>query len=357
MNGAGSILIINDDEDISAYLREKLIITCGYSIVIERSFYSAAEVLKQGGIDIVLSRFGMPDMDGLGMVRALRQIDPDCIIILLAEDADSMDIKTSFKLGVYDSLSRPVNMGKLFFLVKKGVELHSLMVAQRKTSQIFKEQNLSLQKQNTLLARRIEESTKNLSRLYEDLHSTYLRTIKVLAHAIEAKDHYTHSHSENVAKYAVMIAEEMHLSLAQIETIREACSLHDLGKIGIEDNILSKTSSLTAEEWENIKRHPLIGPQILEPLTFLREVIDLVRQHHEHYNGTGYPFGLKGEEILLGARIIHLADAYEAMRSARSYRKEPLTKQDTIAEVKRQRGMQFAPEVVDAFLRIADKLP
>lgn len=357
MNETGRILIISNDESLSAYLREKLIITAGYSIVIERSFYSAGEAFKEGGFDIVISKFGMPDMDGLGIVRTLRQMDPDCIIILLLESDSDIDTKTLFKSGIYDSLAKPVNMEKLFFLVRKGIELHSLMVMQRRTGQILKEQNVSLQKQNSLLARRIEESTKNLSRLYEDLRSTYLRTVKVLAHAIEAKDHYTHSHSENVAKYAVMIAEEMHLSLEQIETIREACSLHDLGKIGIEDSILSKPSSLTAEEWDSIKRHPLIGPQILEPLTFLREVIDLVRQHHEHYNGTGYPLGLKGEQILLGARIIHLADAYEAMRSARSYRKEPFSKHQTIAEIKSQRGVQFDPLVVDAFLRIADKLP
>ena len=117
-----------------------------------------------------------------------------------------------------------------------------------------------------------------------------------------------------------------------------------------------KPASLTPQEWEQIKKHPITGAQILEPLTFLNDVIDLVRQHHEHYDGTGYPEGRKGEDILLGARIIHIADAYEAMRSARSYRKTPLTKEAAVAEIVKNRGTQFDPKVVDAFLKVVDKL-
>jgi putative nucleotidyltransferase with HDIG domain len=183
-----------------------------------------------------------------------------------------------------------------------------------------------------------------------------MHTIKVLAQAIDARDHYTHSHSENVSKYATVIATEMGLSAKEIETIRQACELHDLGKIGVEDAILGKTSSLTEQEWFQIRKHPLIGAQILEPLTFLHDVIDLVRQHHEHYNGAGYPEGRSGEDIHLGARIINLADAYEAMRSARSYRKIPLTKEAAIEEIKKHSGTQFDPKVVEAFLKVVQSL-
>jgi len=259
-------------------------------------------------------------------------------------------------LGVYDYISRPIEAEKLFFLLKKGIELHGLIMANQRFSQGLKERNLALERQNILLAKRIEESTKNLTRLYEDLRSTYLRTIKVLAQAIEARDRYTRSHSENVAKIATAIAEEMGLTAKEVDILRQACELHDLGKIGIDDSILNKPTTLTAEEWEQIKRHPLTGAQILEPLTFLNEVVELVRQHHEHFDGSGYPEGRKGDDILLGARIIHLADAYEAMRSARAYRKVPLTKEEAIYEIKKNSGKQFDPRVVDAFLRVADKL-
>lgn len=239
---------------------------------------------------------------------------------------------------------------------KRDSRLPQLTGAQRRLIHVLHAQNASLRQQNTLLARRIEESAKNLTRLYEDLRQTYLRTIKVLAQAIDARDHYTHSHSEHVARYAVAIAKEMRLCPEDTEMIREACELHDLGKIGVEDRILGKVTPLTPLEWEQIKRHPQTAAKILEPLTFLDGAIDLIRQHHEHYDGSGYPEGRKGEEILLGARIIHVADAYEAMRSARSYRKKPFSQVKAISEIKKYSGTQFDPLVVEAFLRAADKL-
>jgi len=188
------------------------------------------------------------------------------------------------------------------------------------------------------------------------LRSTYLRTIKALAEAIDARDHYTHSHSENVEKYAIEIAQELNLPAKDIELISEACQLHDLGKIGIQDSILIKPAALTKEEWKIMKSHPQKGAQILQPLTFMHGVIDLIRQHHENYDGTGYPNMLKGNQILLGARIIHLADAYEAMTSARSYRKKPLTKQEAVEEIKRCTGTQFDPKIVEVFMKVLDKL-
>lgn len=356
MVGTGRILCICDDEAIASFLREKLIIDAGYAVSFEYTSSGGTSALKQNNFDLVIVKFNMRDYDGAELIKGLKKIDPDSIIIVLLEEPQANTLKEISRLGVYDFITQPINLEKLFFLIKKGIELHSLAIANRRLTQSLSEHNVSLQKQNTLLAKRIEESTKNLTRLYEDLRTTYMRTIKVLAQAIDARDHYTHSHSENVAKYSVAIAEEMGLSVKEIETIREACELHDLGKIGIIDNILSKPSSLTQEEWEQIKRHPAIGAQILEPLTFLNDVIELVRQHHEHYDGTGYPEGRRGEDIVFGARIINLADAYEAMTSARAYRKTPLTKNEAVAEIKKNRGTQFDPKVVDAFLRIVDRL-
>jgi len=349
------ILLLNDDESISRYLREELTINGRYLVTISSNSRTAIETFRRDGFDIVIIKFGAPDIDGFTFIKELKKIDPDCILIALLEEANQHLLKDAYSLGVYDFINQPINLEKLFFLIKKGLDLRTLMLAHRRLSDGLAEHNKSLQKQNTLLARRIEESTKNLTKLYEDLRQTYMRTIKVLAQAIDARDHYTHSHSENVAKYAVTIAEELHLTANDIALIRDACELHDLGKIGVEDNILSKPSSLTPEEWEQIKRHPQTGAQILEPLTFLDGVIDLIKQHHEHYNGTGYPDSRKGDDILLGARIIHVADAYEAMRSARSYRKIPLTKEDAVAEIKRYTGTQFDPKVVEAFLRVVDK--
>lgn len=352
-----NILLICNDNSASRYLREKLIIDGGYPVTFESTSLAGLNALRQNNFDIVITEFGMPDYDCRQLIRDLKKINPDCLVIVFfATQPEPGLLREIADLGIYDFISQPINLGRLFLLIRKGAELHRIMTASRKSIQILREQNITLQKQNILLAKRIEESTKNLSRLYEDLRSTYMRTIKVLAYAIDARDHYTHSHSENVTKYAVAIATEMGLSVKEVESIREACALHDLGKIGIEDNILTKPTPLTETEWEQIKRHPEIGAQILEPLTFLNSVIDLVRQHHEHYDGSGYPQGLKAEDILLGARIINVADAYEAMRSARSYRKVPLSKEKAILEIKQNSGKQFDPKVVEAFLRIVDKL-
>ncbi|MDD4895088.1 MAG: HD domain-containing protein [Candidatus Omnitrophica bacterium] len=350
------VLLINNDEVVSRYLKENLTVNAGYAVSRESSSTAGLELFRHDTFDIVIIKFGLPDMDGLALLRNLRLIDPDCVAIVLMEKANPQLLKEIYKIGGYDFISQPINLEKLYFLIKKGLDLRSLMVTHRKMVSGLHEYNVSLQKQNTLLARRIEESTKNLTRLYEDLRQTYMRTIKVLAQAIDARDHYTHSHSENVAKYAVAIAEEMRLPAHEIELIRDACELHDLGKIGVEDNILGKRSSLTVQEWEQIKRHPQMAVRILEPLTFLNGVIDLVKQHHEHFDGSGYPEGRKSEDILMGARIIHVADAYEAMRSARSYRPVPLSKEEATLEIKKNTGTQFDPKVVEAFLKVVDKL-
>jgi putative two-component system response regulator len=350
------ILLVCDNEAVSGYLRGELSKEGEDSVFLQTSGAEGIEALKHNTFDVIIAKLGLADLSALDLIRGLKKADPASVIIGFTEESDPEAERELSRCGVYDFIGMPVDAWKLIFLVKKGAQYHSFLMSNCKLIEGLKECNSALEKQNTFLTNRIEESTKNLTRLYEDLRSTYLRTIKVLAQAIDARDHYTHSHSENVAKFAVAIAAEMRLSAKEIETIREACELHDLGKIAVDDSILNKTSSLNEFEWEQIKRHPAIGAQILEPLTFLTDVIELVRQHHEHYDGLGYPEGRSGEDILLGARIIHLADAYESMRSARSYRKTPLTKEEAVEEIKRNKGTQFDPRVVEAFLNIVDKL-
>lgn len=351
------ILFMGDNRGTSAYLKENLMLKGGFFVSSETNNSAALETFKQDNFDVVIVKLDRTYPEGMDFIRALKKLNPQCVIIAFLENNNPDLLREASALGIYDFVAEPFNFEQLFFLIKKGAQLHSLMFTHDRLFKSIQEQNIYLQKQNTVLAKRIEESTKNLTRLYEDLRSTYIRTIKALAQAIDARDHYTHSHSENVAKCAVVIAEQMKLSTKDIEMIREACELHDLGKIGIQDLVLSKPSSLTEEEWKQIRRHPETAAQILEPLTFLGDVIEIIRQHHEHYDGSGYPQGLKGDEIILGARIINLADAYDAMRSARAYRKNALTKDEAIFEIKRNSGKQFDPRVVEAFLEVVDKLP
>jgi putative two-component system response regulator len=353
---SGKILLICDDQSYSIYIKEQILDLGDYPVFVELTVPLGVLSLRQSSYDMVCIKYGMPGVDMASLIGEIKRIDSDSTIVIMLEAGEESRAEELTDLGIYDFLSRPINLEKLRPIIEKGVKLHVLLAANRKFTQGLKESNQALEKQNTLLARRIEDATANLSRLYEDLRSTYMRTIKVLAQAIDARDHYTHSHSENVARFAVAIANYMKLPSKEIELLRQACELHDLGKIGVEDSILLKTSALTDLEWGQIRKHPTIGAQILEPLTFLNGVVDLVRQHHEHYDGSGYPEGRKGNDILLGARIIHVADAYEAMRSARSYRKIPLLKEAAVSEIIANRGTQFDPQIVDVFLKVVDNL-
>jgi len=191
------------------------------------------------------------------------------------------------------------------------------------------------------------------ARLYSDLERTFLGTISALAAAVDAKDPYTYGHANWVTHYAVAIAESLQLEESEVQTIRIASILHDIGKIGIDGAILQKPEGLTPEECETVRRHPAIGADILASLDFLSEAVPLVLFHHEQYGGGGYPSGISGTAIPLGARVIAVADAYDAMTSDRPYR-AALTGEEARAELRRNAGVQFDPVVVEAFLAVLE---
>ncbi|MBM3253054.1 MAG: HD domain-containing protein, partial [Candidatus Omnitrophica bacterium] len=188
------------------------------------------------------------------------------------------------------------------------------------------------------------------AKLYKSLQELYITAVKSLVYAIDMRDHYTHSHSELVAKYAVAISKGLDLEEYEAKIIEQAAQLHDIGKIGIRDSILNKPGPLTKEEFEEMKLHSTKGAEIIEPLEFLQEVAKIVRQIHERYDGKGYPDGLKGEDITIGARIIAVSDAFDTMCSERIYRKRKLTMEEAIVELKKNSGTQFDPKIVEVFL-------
>ncbi len=192
------------------------------------------------------------------------------------------------------------------------------------------------------------------ARLFEETQRTYYETIKGLAQALEARDSYTKGHSERVTKYALLISDELGLDDDQKRLISYAGLLHDIGKIGISDSVLNKKSALSSEDRKAIENHPLFGDQILSPIKFLREAQDIVLHHHERYDGNGYPSRLKGEEIPLLARIITVADSFDAMTSDRPYRKA-LTVEHALSELKTKAGSQFDPNIVRVFEKVIEK--
>lgn len=193
-------------------------------------------------------------------------------------------------------------------------------------------------------------------KLFQEQHKNYLNTIIALASAIDARDPYTYRHSNNVTKYAVYIAQEMKLPIQMIEDIRYAGLLHDIGKIGIRDDILMKSDDLTQEERLKIETHAPKGEEIIKSLPFLQGVAKIIRHHHERFDGQGYPDGIMGENIELGARILALADSFDAMITKRLYR-EDLSLEEAKNELIKNKGSQFDPYVVDCFLQILEKEP
>ena len=198
-----------------------------------------------------------------------------------------------------------------------------------------------------LLARRSFE-------LYTKMRKVYLDTIRALAAAIDAKDPYTKGHSERVSEMSVVLAQELNLSDNYIENIEYTALLHDIGKIGIDDSILGKKGSLTDQEFDKIKEHTIMGANIIQPVDFLKNSYRAIYHHHERYNGKGYPDGIKSEDIPILARIIAVADAYDAMSSDRPYRKK-LSKDKILKELKDQSGKQFDPEIVKVLISVLDR--
>lgn len=193
------------------------------------------------------------------------------------------------------------------------------------------------------------------ARLFEQVHINYLNVIKVLTNIIDARDNYTYGHSERVMKHALVIADELRLGGEEKELVGYASFLHDLGKIGIDNEILKKAGKLTKREWKEIRLHPRIGAEIVKEIGFLSKLVPIIYHHHERYAGGGYPDPeKKGKNIPMGARILAVADAFEAMISKRPYRKA-LSKESAIKELRRCSGTQFDPRVVSAFLKAVQR--
>lgn len=238
-------------------------------------------------------------------------------------------------------------------LATKDKVIGVINVNNKKSRRIFNQEDFRLLKQ---IAAQVAIVIENAT-LYKSLSDLYMRTIMTLAATIDARDHYTRRHSVMVAKYSVAIAETMKLSPERVEIIRQAANLHDIGKIGVHDFILLKPGKLTDEEWKEIKLHSVKGAEILEPLVvFLNGVIDMVKQHHERYDGKGYPGQYRDGEIDIGARIMAVADAFDAMLSERPYRKA-YSKKKAVEELRENSGTQFDPKIVEAFLEVLSKEP
>ena len=308
-----TILIVDDEENIHKTLGRLL--ENGYRMCFADSGLKGLEVKKREDIHLVVSDHRMPGMDGIKFLNEVRKISPDTIRIMLTGYADvDLAIKAINEDEVFRFITKPWNNIELLCIIKQGIQHYNLQKELERLNKLIQSQNTKLKEWNFKLEQKVAEQMKHIRDLFLD-------AIKSLAFALEAKDKYTEGHSRRVTEYANYICQKMSLSKEYTEDIILGSLLHDIGKIGIKEHVLDKNGKLTKAEYDHIQTHVLLGERILTPIIKNETVIKIVRHHHEHIDGSGYPDGLKGKTIPLEARIVAVADAYDALLSERPYRK------------------------------------
>lgn len=323
------ILIVDDEEVIRRFLHQRLS-SEGYQCQEASSADQALDELKSNPTELVLLDIKMPGKSGMELLPELKVRYPDTAVIMATAIADTSTAIQCMKEGAYDYITKPFNLDEVVLSVGKALEKRRLELENRDYQQHLEQQ--------------VEEQAKKI-------RASFLNAITALAYALEAKDIYTSGHSQRVTEISVAIARELGMPQDSIDKIRLAGLVHDIGKIGIRESVLNKPASLTDEESKHIKSHCEAGERILTPIVEDEEILKAVRHHHERYDGMGYPDGLRGEQIPLGARILAVADTFDAMTSERPYR-AAMSDEAACAEIERCKGTQFDPEVADAFLRI-----
>jgi response regulator RpfG family c-di-GMP phosphodiesterase len=278
----------------------------------------------------------MPEMDGIELLRKVKAMSPDMVVILMTAYPEIDMAVEAMRLGAYDFITKPITLDLVILVVKNALEKRRL------------ENEVETYHRNLELL--VDERTAKVQQAYRILKKAHLDSVKVLTEAIDAKDPYTRGHSDRVRKMSIKIA--IHLGFAEdrMEGLEYGSLLHDIGKIGIKDEILQKHGALTSEEYHYIQEHPLIGVKIVEGVDFFKDKVSMIRNHHEHFDGNGYPDGLKGEAIPLGARIIAVPDAFDAMTSMRPHR-EAMALEEVLSEMEKCKGKQFDPEILNIFFR------
>ncbi len=334
----GKILVVDDESYVRDIISRKLGAE-GYACEQAENAEKALSMISQGEYECVLSDINMPGMDGIELLRNIRVADRDVAVIMVTGAPDLDGALEAMRLGAHDHLSKPLNLDHLSLTVDRAIEKKRLV-----------EENREYQRD---LESKVEERTKQLYDANEELRKLFMGSIKALAQALEAKDEYTQGHSERVSEIAVGISKYLSLNEVEIQDIWLAGLLHDIGKIGVRESVLNKPGKLNADEWASIQRHPVVAERILCPIEELSAVISMVRNHHERFDGSGYPDGLRGGNIPLGARILSVADAYDALTSRRPYRKA-LSVKEALRVLEDASGTQFDPVIVRAFVSSTD---
>jgi putative two-component system response regulator len=339
---AKRVLVIDDDEKSRNILKVHLD-RVGYHISEAKDAKTAYQILEENRFEVVIC-----DIRKVGGIRLLEHIKgkyETLPVIMLSGYTDVETAVEVMKKGAVDYLTKPIKEDEILIALESAVQ-HKMLMEEEKAVRVSMSRELEEAVKESI------ERTSELEQAYSQLKQANFDMVKALSGAIEAKDPFTKGHSYRVSQLSLEIAKRLNylnLSEEQLEILEYGSLLHDIGKIGIKEAILNKPGRLTEKEYAHVQRHPVIGEEIIRPVKIFRHALPLIRSHHEHFDGGGYPDGLKGKEINIYARIIAIPDTFDAMTSDRPYRKA-LSVEEALFEIERVRGTQFDPEIVDIFI-------
>lgn len=323
------VLVVDDEETIrlalSRFLRQR-----GYEVEMAGSGTAALDALSRRKFALMVCDLRMPGMTGIELLPHALATDNDLGVVMLTADNDAGSATLALSAGAMDYLTKPVELPNLQRAVDKALQKRARGMERRAVDRLIREE--------------VALRTIELEREKGALREMTVSIAETLINAMEAKDMYLRGHSQRVAELAAAIAAELKLGRELEEHIHLAGRLHDVGKIGIREEVLNKPGPLSADEFEHVKNHVRIGMEILAPLQHLGVALRFIGDHHEHWNGQGYPHGLAGDNISIGGRILTAADAFDALTSKRAYR-EPMSSSETLHYLRTQVGRLLQPEV------------
>jgi response regulator RpfG family c-di-GMP phosphodiesterase len=349
-----SLLIVDDEQVIREVLTERLTLA-GYHCDAAANSAEALHCLGNGGrYSLVLSDIDMPGLNGMALLKKIKAQYPEIDVVMVTGVVDVDIAIRSIRMGASDYIIKPFHLDDVIITVERTLEKRRL-IRENRDYQLSLEHMVAERTQEVLRkSAEVERLYEELKTAFERIHATYNTTLEALMEAVDTRDTETQGHSHHVSEFTLVVARRLGVIEPELTQMKWGALLHDVGKIGIPDAILHKPGPLTAEEWIEMRKHPEMGRRILVGIKFLEGAIPIVYCHQERYDGTGYPRGLVGDQIPLGARIFAVVDTLDAMTRNRPYRKA-MEYESARQEVIAFSGTQFDPRVVEGFLQIPEE--
>lgn len=335
-NKSGKILIIDDDSSILSIIETILSEEPDLEIKSLENPLDALQHISTQEVNVILTDIKLPGMTGIELLERVGKFNPGIQVILMTGYLEAEVMRRAIQLGAFDFLHKPFDYNELILTVRQALEKYRLL----KQNELY----------HSRLEQLVEQRTLELIQAKAKLENHYLNAINSMINAIEVSDVYTVGHSERVTAISLILGQLMKFSSEELRYLRIGAMLHDLGKVGGINALITKPQQLDGNEYEMVKQHPLYGAKIVEPLGLPQTVSDVILQHHERPDGKGYPNGIVKDQISIYAKIVSIADSYDAMTSQRAYRNN-LPASEALEEIRSKSGTQFDPEITELFVR------